>query len=116
LYSVGVCDATRGEHGACDVHREGSDGADGLRGDGVGVGDVCEVCGDAWGPGDTTGGADGRGAGRERDSGLFVCIFKFEFDVLVQSRWYRCLESYCVRLEHGCCCFYGSSSHWAYLV
>jgi hypothetical protein len=63
------------------------DGADGLRGDGVGVGDISEVCGDAWGHGDTTGGADGRGAGRECDSGLFVCLFKFEFDVLVQSRW-----------------------------
>jgi hypothetical protein len=37
-------------------------------GDGVGVGDVSEVSGDACGSGDTGGGDDGGGAGRERDT------------------------------------------------
>ncbi len=46
---VGVGDGTRGEHGACDVHRAGSDRADGLRSDGVGVGDISAVPDDAWG-------------------------------------------------------------------
>ncbi len=113
---VGVSDGTRGEHGACDVHREGSERADGLRGDGVGVGDISAVPDDAWGSGDTTGGNDGRGTGRECDTGLFIFFVAFEFDVLVQSREYWCLESYCVWFEHGSDGFYGSSSHWAYLV
>ena len=46
---VGVGDGTRGEHGACDLHGTGSERADGLRGDGVGVGDISAVPGDAWG-------------------------------------------------------------------
>ena len=37
---VGVGDGARGEHGACDVHGTGSGGAHGMRGDGVGVGDI----------------------------------------------------------------------------
>ena len=41
-----------------------------MRGDGVGVGDIGEVHGVAWGSGDTAGGDDGRGAGRERDGGV----------------------------------------------
>ena len=39
-----------------------------MRGDGVGVGDIGEVHGDAWGGGDTTDDDDGRAAGRERDT------------------------------------------------
>ena len=38
-----------------------------MRGDGVGVGDIGEVHGVGRGSGDTAGGDDGRGAGRERD-------------------------------------------------
>ena len=41
-----------------------------MRGDGVGVGDVGEVPGGAWGWIDTAGGDDGRGEGRERDAGV----------------------------------------------
>jgi hypothetical protein len=47
---VGVSHGTRIEHGACELHREGSGGADGLQGDGLGVGDISEVFGVAWGP------------------------------------------------------------------
>ena len=83
----------------------------------MGVGDISEVPDDTGGSGDTTGGDDGRGgAGRERDTNLFVFFVALEFDVLVQSREYWCLESYCVWFEHGSDGFYGSSSHWAYLV
>ena len=42
--------------------RAGSGGADGMRGDGVGVGDVGEVPGGAWSSGDSAGDDDGRGA------------------------------------------------------
>ena len=64
---VGVSDGARVEHGACDVHGAGSGGADGVRGDGVGVGDISEVSGDAWGSGDTAGGDDGRTRAREHN-------------------------------------------------
>jgi hypothetical protein len=67
---VGVGDGARGEHGACDGHGAGSGGAHGMRGDGVGVGDIGEVPGDARGAGDTAGDDDGGGAGRERDAGV----------------------------------------------
>ena len=67
---VGVGDDTRGEHGACDVHGAGTGGAHGMRGDGVGVGDIGEVPGDAWSSGDTASGDDGRGAIGERDTGV----------------------------------------------
>ena len=41
-----------------------------MRGDGVGVGDIGEVHGDARGAGDTAAGDDRGGAGRERDTGV----------------------------------------------
>jgi hypothetical protein len=62
---VGVGDGARGEHGACDVHGTGSGGAHELRGDGVGVGDIGEVPGDAWSAGDEASNHDGGGAGNE---------------------------------------------------
>jgi len=55
---------------ACDVHGTGSGGAHGMRGDGVGVGDIGEVHGDARGAGDTAAGDDGGGAGR-RERGAY---------------------------------------------
>jgi hypothetical protein len=67
---VGVVDGARGEHGACDVHGTGSGGEHGLRGDGVGVGDIGEVPGDARSAGDTTDEDDGGAAGRQRDAGV----------------------------------------------
>ena len=45
---VGVGDGARGEHGACDVHGTGSGGADGMRGDGVGVGDGNQMSDRPW--------------------------------------------------------------------
>ena len=43
-----------------------------MRGIGLGVGDVGEMPGGAWSTGYQTSGDDGRGAGRERDTGM-VC-------------------------------------------
>ena len=43
---IGIDDGTRGQYGDDDVYSAGAGGADGMRGDGVGVGDVGEVpCG-----------------------------------------------------------------------
>jgi hypothetical protein len=41
-----------------------------MRGDGVGVSDVCEMQDDTRSPGDAAGGDDGGGAGREHDAGV----------------------------------------------
>jgi len=47
----------------CAANGTASGGAYGMRGDGVGVGDIDEVQGDAWSPGNTAAGDDGGGAG-----------------------------------------------------
>ena len=46
-HRVGVGDGAWVEHGACDVHGHGETRSDGMRGDGVGVGDVGAVHGGA---------------------------------------------------------------------
>jgi hypothetical protein len=59
----GVYDRARIGHGDGGAHSAGSDGAHGMRGDGMAVGDVGAV---SFGPRDrrdTTGGDDGRGTG-----------------------------------------------------
>jgi hypothetical protein len=77
---IGVSDGAWIKHGAGIVHGAGAGGADGVRGDRVGVGDIDEVSDGAGASGDTSGGDDGRGAGQQRDARLV---------------------SGCVRAEHG---------------
>jgi len=50
---IGIDDGTRGQSGDADVYSTGAGGADGMRGDGVGVGDVGEMPCGAWGGGHT---------------------------------------------------------------
>ena len=69
-HRVGVGDGARGEHGACDVHGTGSGGAHGMRGDGVGVGDIGQVPGDARSVVDAAGDDDGFWSRRKRDAGV----------------------------------------------
>ena len=65
----GVCvgDGAWRRDGSCDVHRDGPGGTHGMRGDGVGVGDVGEVPGGAWDTWYPAGGDDGGGARGQRD-------------------------------------------------
>ena len=49
---LGINHGARGEHGACDIHGAGTSGGHGMRGDGVGVGDVGEVPGGSGAAGD----------------------------------------------------------------
>ena len=65
----GVGDDTRGKHGACDVHGAGTGWAHGMRGDGVGVGDIGEVPGDAWRSGDTASGDHIKSAWQQQHAG-----------------------------------------------
>jgi hypothetical protein len=67
---VGLNDGARCGHWACATHGTVSGRAHGMRGDGVGVGDIGQVQGDARSPGDAAGGDDGGGAGREQDAGV----------------------------------------------
>jgi hypothetical protein len=98
---VGVRHSIRIEHGACELHSQGSSGADGLRGDGLGVGDISEVSGDAWGSGHTSGGDDGRGAGRERDTGMVGRHDGSEQDSWSEPSGDRVGVSHGARIEHG---------------
>jgi len=67
---IGVDDGTRIWHGVGGVHNAREGGTHGMRGDGVGIRDVGAVSCGTWGRGDTSGGDDGRGAGRERKPGV----------------------------------------------
>ncbi len=61
---------TRIEHGGCCVYSTGDGETHGMRGDGVGVGDIGAVSCGARGRRNTSGGDDGRVAWGKRDAGL----------------------------------------------
>jgi hypothetical protein len=98
---VGVSHGTWNEHGACELHIDYSGGADGLRGDGMGVGDISEVRGDAWGPGHTRCGDDGRGAGRECYTGVVGRHGGAEHDARAEPSGDRVGVSHGARIELG---------------
>jgi hypothetical protein len=65
---VSVGDGAWVRTGACFVYNDGTDGGDGMRGDGVGVGDVGAVPDILWVEGDAAGGDDGGRSRRELDA------------------------------------------------
>jgi hypothetical protein len=67
---VGISDSAWVEPCGCSCHGDGAVRTDDMRGDRVGVGDVCAVQGGAWGSKDAAFGNHGRGAGRKRDTGM----------------------------------------------
>ena len=81
-----------------------------MRGDGVAVGDISEVRGDAWGSGDTAGGDDGGGAGRERDTGMVGGLGRVERDAEAEPGGDRVGVSDGTRVEHGACDVHGAGS------
>jgi hypothetical protein len=111
---VGVGDGARGEHGACDVHGTGSGGAHGLRGDGVGVGDIGEVPGDERSAGGTAGDDDGGAAGRKRDAGVVVRRWGIEYDGSTEPSGDRVGVGDGARGEHGACDVHGTGSGGAH--
>jgi hypothetical protein len=64
-HGIGFSDGTRFEPWACWFDVDGSVRAVWMRGDRVGVGDIDEMQGSAWGSGDASCGDDGRGAARQ---------------------------------------------------
>jgi hypothetical protein len=111
---VGVGDGARGEHGACDVHGTGSGGAHGLRGDGVGVGDIGEVPGDARSAGDAAGDDDSGGAGRQRDAGVVNELGRLKRDDATEPSGDRVGVGDGARGEHGACDVHGTGSGGAH--
>jgi hypothetical protein len=100
---VGVSHGAWIEHGAYELHREGTGSADRLRGDGMGVGDISEGRVDVWGLGHTSGGDDGRCAGRERDTGMVGRHGGAEQDAWAEPSGDRVGGSHGARIEHGAC-------------
>ena len=78
-----------------------------MRGDGVGVGDIGEVQGDARSPGDTAAGDDGGGAGREQDAGVVGGRWGIERDASTQSGGDRVVVGDGARGRHG-----AFEEHW----
>jgi hypothetical protein len=64
--------------GACFVYSDGTDGGDGMRGNGVGVGDVGAMPDTLWVEGDAAGGDDGGRSRRELDASDVVLFFDLE--------------------------------------
>ncbi len=73
-----VSDGARVEHGVCGFHRNFGVRSDGMRGNRMGFRDFDAVQGWSWGPRDTAGGDDGRGAGREQDGHILSGPWLFE--------------------------------------
>jgi hypothetical protein len=111
---VGVVDGARGEHGAGDVHGTGSGGAHGMRGDGVGVGDIGEVPWDARSSRNTSGDDDGGGAGRQRDAGVVDGRGGIERDGSTEPSGDRVGVGDGARGEHGACDVHGTGSGGAH--
>jgi hypothetical protein len=111
---LGVDDDARGEHGACEEHWTGSGGAHGMRGDGLGVGDIGEVQGDTRDPGDAAASDDGGGAGRERDAGVVGGRGGIERGASTEPSRDRFGVDDGARGGHGACDAYGSGSGGAH--
>jgi hypothetical protein len=69
---IDIDDGAWGEHGAGVVHWPGETGTNRMRGDTVAVGDVGQVHGRTRGSKLASPCDDGRGAGRERESGMVI--------------------------------------------
>jgi hypothetical protein len=84
---VSVGDGTRGRAGAAGAYRSCEDRRDGMRGDGVGVGDVGAVPAVVWSEGDTVGGDYGGRAVRERQPHVLCGCGRLERDRTIKQGW-----------------------------
>ena len=81
-----------------------------MRGDGLGVGHIGEVPGDAWGLGSMASGHDGRGAGRKRDAGMMTGLGVMEHDATAELSRDSVGVSDDTRADHGACGVHRSGS------
>jgi hypothetical protein len=103
---VGVDDGTRIEHGGACIHGSGQGGSDGMRGDGVAVGDVCAVSCGARGERDTSGGDDGRGRCGERQPGVVGGHRRTECVAAIKPSRDGLSIDFGTRIEHGDGCIH----------
>ena len=85
-----------------------------MRGDGVGVGDIGEVQGNARSPGDTAGSPDGGRAGREQDAGVVGGRGRLERDASSEPSRDRIGVGDDARCGHGACGAHGPGSGGAH--
>ena len=81
-----------------------------MRGDGLGVGHIVEVPGNAWGLGFMASGHDGRGAGRKRDAGMMTKLGVMERDATAELSGDSVGVSDDTRANHGACGVHRSGS------
>ena len=81
-----------------------------MRGDGLGVGHIVEVPGNAWGLGFMASGHDGRGAGRKRDAGMMTELGVMERDATAELSGDSVGVSDDTRANHGACGVHRSGS------
>ena len=81
-----------------------------MRGDRVGVRDLGAMPGGAWGSGDTTGGDDGRGAGREQDGGILSGPWLYEHYISQEPCGYWVGINDSARVEPWACSFHGDGA------
>jgi hypothetical protein len=98
---LSIHDGTRIEHGDGCIHTAGQGGADGMRGDGVAVGDVCAVSCGTRGKRDPSGGDDGRAAGRKREQRVVGGHRRTECDAANEPSWDRVVVDDGTWIEHG---------------
>jgi hypothetical protein len=107
---VSVGDGTRGRAGAAGAYRSCEDRRDGMRGDGVGVGDVGALPAILWGEGDSKGGDDGGRAVRERQRHVLGGCGRHERDRTIQQRRNRVSGSDGTRGWAGACFVYSAGT------
>jgi hypothetical protein len=110
---VGVDDGTRIEHGGACIHGSGQGGSDGMRGDGVAVGDICAVSCGTRGEQDTSGGDDGREAGGKRQPGMVGGHRRTACDAASQPSRDGVGVDDGTRIEHGVGCIHSIAENRA---
>ena len=108
---IGISDGTRVEPWACSFHGDGAVRSDGVRGDSVGVGDIGEMQGGAWGLGNASCGDYGRGAAWQYDGGILSGPWLCERYVVSSKPggdWVGFGDS--ARVEPWACCFHGDGA------
>jgi hypothetical protein len=113
---LGVGDGARCGHGACAAHGTGSGGIHGMRGDGLGVGDIGEVQLDERSPGDVAGGDDGGDAGGKQDAGVVGGRGGIERGASTERCGHRLVVGHCAWGEHWVCDEFGTGSAWAHCM
>ena len=98
---IGIDDGARGKHGRSRLHDKRSTRTHGVRGDGLGVGDLGEVPCGAWGRRHSSCCGDSGRAARKLESGMDSGCIRAELDASRQPRRHRIGIDDGARVRHG---------------